>query len=70
MQKTREACQDLQIQLDHALQQGQDPNSKGNSLFSEVLQRSSELLTASGIVIWKPLENVAHMLLLTECDER
>ncbi|MGH0163525.1 UNVERIFIED_CONTAM: hypothetical protein FKN15_065977 [Acipenser sinensis] len=43
MQKTREACQDLQIQLDHALQQGQDPNSKGNSLFSEVEDRRAEM---------------------------
>ncbi|KAK1159165.1 protein Spindly-B-like isoform X3 [Acipenser oxyrinchus oxyrinchus] len=43
LEKTREACQDLQIQLDHALQQGQDPNSKGNSLFSEVEDRRAEM---------------------------
>lgn len=36
LQKAREANQDLQIQLDQLLQQAQDPNSKGNSLFSEV----------------------------------
>ena len=28
--------QDLQVQLDQALQQALDPNSKGNSLFAEV----------------------------------
>lgn len=35
-QKSREANRDLQIQLDQVLQQAQDPNSKGNSLFAEV----------------------------------
>ena len=35
-QKSREGNRDLQIQLDQALQQAQDPNSKGNSLFAEV----------------------------------
>ncbi|CAB1337004.1 unnamed protein product [Coregonus sp. 'balchen'] len=35
LEKAREANQDLQIQLDQLLQQAQDPNSKGNSLFGE-----------------------------------
>lgn len=43
LQKAREANQDLQIQLDHALQQAQDPNSKGNSLFAEVEDRRAEM---------------------------
>lgn len=36
LQKAREVNRDLQIQLDQVLQQAQDPNSKGNSLFAEV----------------------------------
>lgn len=36
LQKSREVNRDLQVQLDQALQQAQDPNSKGNSLFAEV----------------------------------
>lgn len=36
LQKAREANRDLQIQLDQVLQEAQDPNSKGNSLFAEV----------------------------------
>ncbi|XP_075065918.1 protein Spindly [Mixophyes fleayi] len=43
LEKAREANQDLQIQLDHALQQAQDPNSKGNSLFAEVEDRRAEM---------------------------
>lgn len=39
-QKSREANRDLQIQLDQVLQQAQDPNSKGNSLFAEVNETS------------------------------
>ncbi|MEQ2238244.1 hypothetical protein ILYODFUR_031218, partial [Ilyodon furcidens] len=35
-QKSREQNRDLQIQLDQVLQQAQDPNSKGNSLFAEL----------------------------------
>ena len=38
-QKSREGNRDLQIQLDQALQQAQDPNSKGNSLFAEVMNQ-------------------------------
>lgn len=44
-QKAREANRDLQIQLDQVLQQAQDPNSKGNSLFAEVSYQT-ELQTA------------------------
>ncbi|XP_026106605.1 protein Spindly-like isoform X2 [Carassius auratus] len=36
LEKACEANQDLQIQLEQVLQQAQDPNSKGNSLFSEM----------------------------------
>ncbi|NP_001089308.1 protein Spindly-A [Xenopus laevis] len=43
LEKAREANQDLQAQLDIALQQAQDPNSKGNSLFSEVEDRRAEM---------------------------
>ncbi|KAL7885996.1 hypothetical protein AOLI_G00062910 [Acnodon oligacanthus] len=43
LEKSREANQDLQIQLEQALQQTQDPNSKGNSLFSEVEDRRVEM---------------------------
>ncbi|XP_062855958.1 protein Spindly [Trichomycterus rosablanca] len=42
LEKSREANQDLQIQLDQILQQAQDPNSKGNSLFSEVEDKRAE----------------------------
>lgn len=40
-QKSREANRDLQIQLDQVLQQAQDPNSRGNSLFAEVKTKLS-----------------------------
>ncbi|XP_066572610.1 protein Spindly [Amia ocellicauda] len=43
LEKAREANQDLQLQLDQLLQQSQDPNSKGNSLFSEVEDRRAEM---------------------------
>ncbi|KAF5913207.1 hypothetical protein HPG69_016822 [Diceros bicornis minor] len=36
LEKARVANQDLQVQLDQALQQALDPNSKGNSLFAEL----------------------------------
>ncbi|NWX17398.1 SPDLB protein, partial [Aegotheles bennettii] len=36
LEKAREANQELQVQLDHAVQQSLDPTSKGNSLFAEV----------------------------------
>ncbi|XP_060783587.1 protein Spindly isoform X2 [Neoarius graeffei] len=43
LEKSREANQNLQIQLDLVLQQAQDPNSKGNSLFSEVEDKRAEI---------------------------
>ncbi|XP_067313507.1 protein Spindly [Pseudorasbora parva] len=43
LEKAREANQDLQIQLELVLQQAQDPNSKGNSLFSEVEDKRAEM---------------------------
>lgn len=36
LEKAHEANQELQVQLDHAVQQSLDPTSKGNSLFAEV----------------------------------
>lgn len=41
-QKARIENQDLQVQLGHALQQAADPNSKGNSLFAEVMPASPD----------------------------
>ncbi|XP_065705278.1 protein Spindly isoform X1 [Patagioenas fasciata] len=43
LEKAREANRELQIQLDHALQQSSDPTSKGNSLFAEVEDRRAEM---------------------------
>ncbi|XP_053152455.1 protein Spindly isoform X2 [Hemicordylus capensis] len=43
LEKAREVNRDLQIQLDHALQQALDPSSKGNSLFAEVEDRRAEM---------------------------
>ncbi|XP_063784335.1 protein Spindly isoform X2 [Pseudophryne corroboree] len=43
LEKVREANKELQVQLDQALQQAQDPNSKGNSLFAEVEDRRAEM---------------------------
>ncbi|KAM4749555.1 protein Spindly [Rhinophrynus dorsalis] len=43
LEKAREANQELQVQLDQALQQAQDPNSRGNSLFAEVEDRRAEM---------------------------
>ncbi|XP_071614463.1 protein Spindly isoform X4 [Heliangelus exortis] len=43
LQKAREANQELQVQLDHAVQQSLDPTSKGNSLFAEVEDRRAEM---------------------------
>ncbi|NXW14045.1 SPDLY protein, partial [Circaetus pectoralis] len=36
LEKAREANQELQVQLDHAVQQSLDPTKKNNSLFAEV----------------------------------
>ncbi|NWT97112.1 SPDLY protein, partial [Urocynchramus pylzowi] len=43
LEKAHEANQELQIQLDHAVQQSLDPTSKGNSLFAEVEDRRAEM---------------------------
>ncbi|XP_008061728.1 protein Spindly isoform X2 [Carlito syrichta] len=43
LEKARVVNQDLQVQLDQALQQALDPNSKGNSLFAEVEDRRAAL---------------------------
>ncbi|XP_051487407.1 protein Spindly isoform X2 [Apus apus] len=43
LEKAREANQELQVQLDHAVQQSLDPTSKGNSLFAEVEDRRAEM---------------------------
>ncbi|KAJ6668079.1 hypothetical protein lerEdw1_016400 [Lerista edwardsae] len=43
LEKAREENRDLQVQLDHALQQALDPSSKGNSLFAEVEDRRAEM---------------------------
>ncbi|XP_053935885.1 protein Spindly isoform X2 [Cuculus canorus] len=43
LEKAREANQELQLQLDQAVQQSLDPTSKGNSLFAEVEDRRAEM---------------------------
>ncbi|XP_042682333.1 protein Spindly [Centrocercus urophasianus] len=43
LEKAREANQELQVQLDHVVQQSLDPASKGNSLFAEVEDRRAEM---------------------------
>ncbi|XP_068182056.1 protein Spindly [Antennarius striatus] len=43
LEKSREANRDLQIQLDQLLQQAQDPNSRGNSLFAELEDKRADM---------------------------
>ncbi|XP_028299812.1 protein Spindly [Gouania willdenowi] len=43
LEKSRDFNRDLQIQLDQALHQAQDPNSKGNSLFAELEDKRAEM---------------------------
>ncbi|XP_003473238.1 protein Spindly isoform X2 [Cavia porcellus] len=43
LEKARVENQDLQVQLNQALQQALDPNSKGNSLFAEVEDRRAAM---------------------------
>ncbi|KAM4677457.1 protein Spindly isoform 1-T2 [Discoglossus pictus] len=43
LEKARVVNQELQVQLDQALQAAQDPNSKGNSLFAEVEDRRAAM---------------------------
>lgn len=61
-QKSRETNRDLQIQLDQVLQQAQDPDSKGNSLFAEVkrMQRAKN----DGSSGFAPLESNPNMFSL------
>ncbi|XP_034036783.1 protein Spindly [Thalassophryne amazonica] len=43
LEKCREENRDLQVQLDQVVQQAQDPNSKGNSLFAELEDKRAEM---------------------------
>ncbi|XP_010748938.2 protein Spindly [Larimichthys crocea] len=43
LEKSREANRDLQIQLAQVLQEAQDPNSRGNSLFAELEDKRAEM---------------------------
>ncbi|XP_004073644.1 protein Spindly [Oryzias latipes] len=43
LEKCRELNRDLQVQLDQALREAQDPNRKGNSLFAELEDRRAEM---------------------------
>ncbi|KAM6924027.1 protein Spindly [Xenentodon cancila] len=43
LEKSRELNRDLQVQLNQVLQQGQDPSSKGNSLFAELEDKRAEM---------------------------
>uniref|UniRef100_A0A3P8X406 Protein Spindly n=1 Tax=Cynoglossus semilaevis TaxID=244447 RepID=A0A3P8X406_CYNSE len=43
LEKSRDVNRDLQVQLDHVLQQAQDPNSRGNSLFAELEDKRAEM---------------------------
>ncbi|XP_023117774.1 protein Spindly [Amphiprion ocellaris] len=43
LEKSREANRDLQVQLDQVLQQAQDPDSRGNSLFAELEDKRAEM---------------------------
>uniref|UniRef100_A0A672GRX8 Protein Spindly n=1 Tax=Salarias fasciatus TaxID=181472 RepID=A0A672GRX8_SALFA len=43
LEKSRELNRDLQLQLDQVLQEAQDPNSKGNSLFAELEDRRADM---------------------------
>lgn len=43
LEKSRELNRDLQVQLDQVLQEAQDPNSKGNSLFAELEDKRAEM---------------------------
>ncbi|XP_018428698.1 PREDICTED: protein Spindly, partial [Nanorana parkeri] len=43
LEKAHEEKRELHVRLEQALQQAQDPNSKGNSLFAEVEDRRAEM---------------------------
>nr|XP_009688550.1 PREDICTED: protein Spindly isoform X2 [Struthio camelus australis] len=61
LEKAREANQELQVQLDHALQQSLDPTSKGNSLFAE-LQMATLLQMKGSQAEFEQLERLQSML--------
>ncbi|XP_030315169.1 protein Spindly isoform X3 [Calypte anna] len=61
LQKAREANQELQVQLDHAVQQSLDPTSKGNSLFAE-LQMATLLQMKGSQAEFEQLERLQSML--------
>lgn len=52
-QKSRDVNRDLQVQLDHVLQQAQDPNSRGNSLFAEVKETSTVNGGVRSVCTWQ-----------------
>uniref|UniRef100_A0A803VFT2 Protein Spindly n=1 Tax=Ficedula albicollis TaxID=59894 RepID=A0A803VFT2_FICAL len=61
LEKAREANQELQVQLDHAVQQSLDPTSKGNSLFAE-LQMATLLQLKGSQAEFDQLERLQSML--------
>ncbi|XP_063205379.1 protein Spindly isoform X3 [Chroicocephalus ridibundus] len=61
LEKAREANQELQVQLDHAVQQSLDPASKGNSLFAE-LQMATLLQMKGSQAEFDQLERLQSML--------
>uniref|UniRef100_A0A8B9DPR1 Protein Spindly n=1 Tax=Anser cygnoides TaxID=8845 RepID=A0A8B9DPR1_ANSCY len=61
LEKAREANQELQVQLDHAVQQSLDPTSKGNSLFAE-LQMATLLQMKGSQAEFEQLERLQSML--------
>ncbi|XP_051487408.1 protein Spindly isoform X3 [Apus apus] len=61
LEKAREANQELQVQLDHAVQQSLDPTSKGNSLFAE-LQMATLLQIKGSQAEFEQLERLQSML--------
>uniref|UniRef100_A0A8C3JT23 Protein Spindly n=1 Tax=Calidris pygmaea TaxID=425635 RepID=A0A8C3JT23_9CHAR len=61
LEKAREANQELQVQLDHAVQQSLDPTSKGNSLFAE-LQMATLLQMKGSQAECEQLERLQSML--------
>ncbi|XP_054024339.1 protein Spindly isoform X3 [Dryobates pubescens] len=61
LEKAREANQELQVQLDHAVQQSLDPTSRGNSLFAE-LQMATLLQMKGSQAEFEQLERLQSML--------
>uniref|UniRef100_A0A803Y4H8 Protein Spindly n=1 Tax=Meleagris gallopavo TaxID=9103 RepID=A0A803Y4H8_MELGA len=61
LEKAREVNQELQVQLDHVVQQSLDPTSKGNSLFAE-LQMATLLQMKGSQAEFEQLERLQSML--------